>query len=106
MASIEEIIEDNAKEQLRNLGISYFTKTQNINTQIEEALKRYPSKKGGEGGNRPDIKLFLQDENLRKMPVMIEIKGTRGKLQKLKHDEVENLDKMVILISQTLVIMP
>lgn len=93
MASIEEIIEDNAKEQLRNLGISYFTKTQNINTQIEEALKRYPSKKGGEGGNRPDIKLFLQDENLRKMPVMIEVKGTRGKLQKLKQGEVENLDK-------------
>lgn len=93
MKSIEERIEDKIKEQLRNFGIPYFTKTENINTQIEEALKKHPSKKGGEGGNYPDIKLFLQGEDLRKIPVMIEVKGTKGKLQKLKNDEIDNLDK-------------
>ncbi|WP_286006223.1 hypothetical protein [Campylobacter avium] len=58
MASIEEIIEDNAKEQLRNLGISYFTKTQNINTQIESPQK-IPKQKGRRGRQSPRHKTFL-----------------------------------------------
>lgn len=91
MFSIEEIIEDNTKEQLKALNIDYYTKTQKINAEIDSALAKYPSKSGGMGKNYPDIKLFLQTNTLRKIPVMIEIKGTKGKLAKLKNDEVENL---------------
>ena len=91
MFSIEEIIEDNTKEQLKALNIDYYTKTQKINAEIDSALAKYPSKSGGMGKNYPDIKLFLQTNALRKIPVMIEIKGTKGKLAKLKNDEVENL---------------
>lgn len=88
--SVEESVEDKIKEQLRNLNIEYFTKTQTINSEIEQALKKYPSKKGGVGTNFPDIKLFLTTNEFRKIPVMIEIKGTKGKLAKFKDGEVEN----------------
>lgn len=68
--SVEESVEDKIKEQLRSLNIGYFTKTQTINTEIEQALKKYPSKKGGVGTNFPDIKLFLTTNEFRKIPVM------------------------------------
>lgn len=92
MASIEEIIEDKAKKQLNDLQIHYFTKTQPINTEIDLALSKYPSKSGGEGKNYPDIKLFLTTNELRKIPVMIEVKGAKGKLAKLKNGEIENVN--------------
>jgi len=90
MPSIEEIIEDKAKAQLTRLNIKYFTKTQNINEEIDSALLKYPSKKGGSGKNYPDIRLFLTTPKMRKIPVMIEVKGTKGALLKLKANEVEN----------------
>ena len=85
MASIEEQIEDIAKRQLTNVDIKYFTKTESINSEIDKALKKSPSKNGGEGCNYPDIKLFLQTKKNRKIPVMIEIKGTKGNL--IKYNE-------------------
>ncbi|WP_300742868.1 VRR-NUC domain-containing protein [uncultured Helicobacter sp.] len=90
MASIEEIIEDKAKRQLESLQIDYFTKTQPINTEIDSALSKYPSKSGGSGKNYPDIKLFLKTGELRKIPVMIEVKGTKGRLARFKNGEIEN----------------
>ena len=45
--SIEEQIEDIAKDWLKSLKIKYYTKTESINSQIEDALKRAPSKSGG-----------------------------------------------------------
>ena len=56
--SIEEKVEDWAKQQFEQ-G-SYFTKTQSINHEIDEALKKAPSKTGGVGNNYPDIKFLLQ----------------------------------------------
>ena len=61
--SIEEQIEDRAKSQLRDLGIKYYTKTESINSEIDEALKKAPSKTGGKGSNYPDIKILLQTTN-------------------------------------------
>ncbi|MBX7490623.1 HsdM family class I SAM-dependent methyltransferase [Helicobacter himalayensis] len=90
--SVEELVEDKIKQDLTKLNISYYYKTQSINDEIDQALRAYPSKSGGEGKNYPDIKLFLQTPELRKIPVMIEIKGTKGKLAKLKNGEVENLN--------------
>ena len=90
MASIEERIEDRTKQQLGEFGISYYTKTESINSDIDSALAKYPSKSGGKGKNYPDIKLFLTTPTLRKIPVMIEVKGAKGKLEKLKNGAVEN----------------
>lgn len=88
-SSIEEQVEDWCKKQLQK----YFTKTQSINEEIDNALKKAPSKKGGEGANYPDIKCFINYDN-RKIPVMIECKGTKGDFIKTdKLGRVSNLDK-------------
>lgn len=90
--SIEEQIEDIAKKQLKNT--KYYTKTEGINSEIEEALKKAPSKKGAGGGNYPDIKLFIQTASNRKIPVMIEVKGTKGFLvKKDASGQIENRKK-------------
>lgn len=79
--SVEEQVEDLAKKQLNNIG--YYTKTEQINSEIENALKTGPSKSGGEGPNFPDIKLLIKIDGFNKhIPVMIEVKGTKGKLIK------------------------
>lgn len=90
--SIEEQIEDWGKKQLRNT--KYYTKTESINPEIETALKTAPSKSGGSGANYPDIKLFIETKSLRKIPVMIEVKGTKGALAKMTAtNEVDNTKK-------------
>lgn len=90
VSSIEEIIEDWCKKQLDK----YFTKTEKINDEIDNALKAAPSKKGGEGDNFPDIKCFIESSDLRKIPVMIEVKGRKGDFVKLdKNGNIANTDK-------------
>ncbi len=49
-------------------------------------MKEADSKSGGSGNNFPDIQLLLQDKTRRDVPVMIEAKGTKGKLEKLTSD--------------------
>lgn len=89
-SSIEEQVEDLAKKQLKS--IKFYTKTETINPEIETALKTAPSKNGGEGMNYPDIKLFLLTKDMRYIPVMIEVKGVKGKFIKENKDgEIENL---------------
>ena len=78
--SIEEKVEDWAKQQFA--PGSYFTKTQSINHEIDEALHNAPSKTGGSGNNYPDIKFLLQSPQGNYIPVMIEVKGTKGALIK------------------------
>ena len=70
--SIEELVEQWAKEQLK--GIKLYLKTDFINPQIEKALKTAPSKKGGKGPNYPDIKCMIPTGE-GDIPVMIEVKG-------------------------------
>lgn len=90
--SIEEQVEDIAKKQLQTA--KYYTKTETINSEIENALKISPSKSGGNGKNFPDIKLFIETSDIRKIPVMIEIKGTKGDFIKLNsNDEIDNIKK-------------
>ena len=94
MSSIEEQIEDIAKKQLDDIKVKYFTKIESINSEIDEALRKAPSKNGGDGCNYPDIKLFLQTKTGRKIPVMIEVKGTKGDLVKYNElNEIENIKK-------------
>lgn len=90
--SIEEQIEDWGKKQLGKT--KYFTKTESINIEIETALKTAPSKSGGTGTNYPDIKLFIETKSLRKIPVMIEVKGKKGSLIKVNADgEIDSKKK-------------
>lgn len=88
--SIEEKVEDWCKKQLDK----YYIKTESINEEIEKALQLAPSKNGGDGNNYPDIKCFIESESLRKIPVMIEVKGTKGDFGKFDKDgNVLNTDK-------------
>ena len=92
--SIEEIIEDWAKEQFKKKHTKIFTKTEKINNEIEKALIDAPSKSGGRGENKPDIKLFVQTSSMKKYPVMIEVKGQKGKLAKFNSNgEIDNIKK-------------
>ncbi len=91
--SIEEKVEDIAKDWLKKFGVAYYTKTESINTEIDDALKKAPSKKGGSGNNFPDIKCFVEFKG-RKIPVMIETKGRKDDLEKLNAmGEVDNYGK-------------
>lgn len=90
--SIEEQVEDIAKRQL--VDVKYYTKTETINPEIESALKAAPSKSGGTGINIPDIKLLLETKTMRRIPVMIEVKGKKGDFIKLTaDDEIDNKKK-------------
>lgn len=81
--SIEEQIETSAKAELIRLGVHPYAKTEEINTEISNALTAAPSKSGGLGNNFPDIKTLLTTSSGRKIPVMIEVKGTNGDFIKL-----------------------
>lgn len=88
--SIEEQVEDWCKRQLKG---NYYTKTEPINGEIDNALRKYPSKKGGEGANYPDIRCLIE-QNGHYIPVMIEVKGTQGNLIKTDaNGAVENYNK-------------
>lgn len=86
MTSIEEKVEEQYKSLLNSLGIRHFGKTEVINPNITNALKNADSKSGGSGNNYPDIQLFVENATRRGIPVMIEAKGSKGKLEKLAKD--------------------
>lgn len=81
--SVEEKVEDYYKAVLDRLHVSRFDKTQQINTEIGRALDQAQSKSGGRGKNFPDIQLLLDDGHARRIPVMIEAKGSKNRLEKL-----------------------
>mgnify|MGYP003314171725 CR=1 FL=1 len=90
--SIEEQVEDWCKQQFGSE--KFYTKTESINHEIDKALRNAPSKKGGSGTNFPDIKCFIETSALRRIPVMIEVKGTKGDFAKFNADgEVDNKKK-------------
>lgn len=84
--SIEEKVEEIFKKQLDSFNVKHFTKTESINPSIDDALKNSVSKSGGSGNNYPDIKVLIETSSMRRIPVMIEAKGTKGKLIKRTKD--------------------
>lgn len=78
--SIEEKVEDWCKRQLS--ATRYYTKTEEINSEIGNALRKAPSKNGGEGRNFPDIQCLIETPQMERIPVMIEVKGCKGDLIK------------------------
>lgn len=92
MASIEEKVEEYYKRYLNELNIRHYAKTEKINDTISNALKASDSKSGGSGNNYPDIQLLLENNHSRRIPVMIEAKGAKGKLEKLtKNNLIEGI---------------
>ena len=81
--SIEPIIADIANGWLKDYKLDYKLEQESLNAEIDNALNEYYSKNGGNGGNRPDVKLLLQDKNMNYYPILIEYKGYRDKLVKL-----------------------
>lgn len=89
--SIEPIIADIANGWLKEYKLDYKLEQEFLNTEIDTALNEYHSKNGGNGGNRPDAKLLLQDKNMNFYPILIEYKGYKDKLVKLdSNGQVEN----------------
>ena len=89
--SIEPNIADLANGWLRSYGLDYKLEQEPLNDEIDKALMYYSSKSGGTGGNRPDAKLLLQDNNLDYYPILIEYKGKKDALVKLDiHGDVDN----------------
>lgn len=93
MPSIEEKVEYSFKKMLDNLGIKHYGKTEEITEEITNALKSANSKSGGSGGNYPDIKCLLDDGHSRCIPVMMECKGSKDKLEKLDNDGLLSKDQ-------------
>ncbi len=81
--SVEPNIADLANGWMRSYKLDYRLEQESLNTEIDQALNDYYSKNGGIGGNRPDAKLILQDENMASYPILIEYKGYKDKLVKL-----------------------
>lgn len=89
--SVEPDIADLANGWMKSYGLDYKLEQASLNTEIDKALDEYYSKSGGSGGNRPDVKLLLQDKNMNYYPVLIEYKGYKDKLVKLDDNgQVEN----------------
>ena len=89
--SIEPNIADLANGWLKSYKLDYKLEQESLNEEIDKALMYYSSKSGGTGGNRPDAKLLLQDNNLDYYPILIEYKGKKDALVKLDiHGDVDN----------------
>lgn len=84
--SIEPNIADIANGWLKSYKLDYKLEQESLNTEIDQALDTYYSKNGGTGGNRPDVKLLLQDKNIVDYPILIEYKGYKDRLVKLDSD--------------------
>lgn len=88
--SVEPDIANLANGWLTSYGLDVKLEQASLNAEIDNALEEYASKSGGKGGNRPDAKLLITDENGDYFPVLIEYKGYKNKLVKIKDGQVAN----------------
>lgn len=89
--SVEPMVADKVNSWLKSYKLDYKLEQESLNTEIDTALNEYYSKSGGKGGNRPDVKLLLEDKELKKYPILIEYKGYKDKLVKLNSNgQVDN----------------
>lgn len=89
--SVEPNIADLVNGWLKSYSLDYKLEQEQLNTEIDNSLNEYFSKSGGKGGNRPDVKILLQDKNQYFYPILIEYKGYKDKLVKLdSNGQVEN----------------
>jgi len=92
--SIEPNIADLANGWLKSYGLDYKLEQEELNYEIDNALKKYSSKGGGKGGNRPDAKLIIKDSKGQYYPILIEYKGKINELEKLNEQGyIDNINK-------------
>ena len=92
--SIEPNIADLANGWLKSYKLPYKLEQEPLNDEIDNALSKYSSKGGGNGGNRPDAKLIIKDSNGQYYPVLIEYKGKINVLEKLNEQGyIDNINK-------------
>lgn len=84
--SIEPVISELGNGWLKSHHLDYKLEQGSLNHEIDKALNDYLSKSGGSGGNRPDVKLLIQDKELNYYPVLIEYKGGKDQLVKINSD--------------------
>lgn len=84
--SVEPTVADLVNGWLKSYGLDYKLEQETLNSEIDNALSEYYSKRGGVGGNRPDAKLLLKDKHTDYWPILIEYKGYKDKLEKLDSD--------------------
>ena len=84
--SVEPMVADLVNGWLKSYGLDYKLEQETLNSEIDNALSEYYSKRGGVGGNRPDAKLLLKDKHTDYWPILIEYKGYKDKLEKLDSD--------------------
>ena len=81
--SVEPAVADLVNGWLKAYDLDYKLEQETLNSEIDNALLEYSSKRGGVGGNRPDAKLLLKDKHTDYWPILIEYKGYKDKLEKL-----------------------
>lgn len=86
MKSVEGKVEEYFRELLKSNGIRTYIKNEDMRYDIDRALKEANSKSGGDGGNYPDIKFILCNSYQVSLPVMVEAKGSRNRLEKIDKD--------------------
>ena len=69
--SIEPIIADLANGWLKSYKLPYKPEHLPLNSEIDNALKKYSSKGGGKGGNRPDAKLVIKGSDGKHYPILV-----------------------------------
>lgn len=83
VASIETSVKQWADDQIRKLGWAIIaSENEKADASIDTSLRDNLSKSGGEGGGRPDYTVILSNGD-KTVPVFIEYKGSKGKLEKL-----------------------
>jgi len=92
--SIEPNIADLANGWLKSYGLDYKLEQEPLTDEIDNSLKKYSSKGGGKGGNRPDAKLVIKDSKGQYYPILIEYKGKKDELEKLNEQGyIDNINK-------------
>ncbi len=79
MPSIEPLVASWAATQIADLGWLHGPEQvgRNLDTRLDEALRKAPSKSGGKGVNKPDHVIIIDNGAIR-LPVLCEWKGERG----------------------------
>jgi VRR-NUC domain. len=85
--SIEPQVVNWGNRQIEDLKWPAWPEQMLTDKQIVEALAKYPSKQGGEGGGRPDHTIMLTN-GAKTIPVFVEYKGAKGKLEKLSKQDL------------------
>lgn len=93
MPSIEPLVKSWAEAQIATLGWQHGPEQvgRNLDTRVDEALRKAPTKSGGKGVNKPDHVIVIDNGAIR-LPVLCEWKGEKGSFRDKKSVELRDSD--------------